>query len=100
MPAVCAENVRDELIRSLYRDESQYDVLLRETDEAAVRRAACAEMHTLLSRALDIVHEVTRCRRCPVAWASADAAPRTPTHRCETFTSLCVRFKCVHIYNV
>lgn len=52
------DNIRDELIRGLYREEEHYDELLRENDDAACRRATCAEMQTLLSSALDILHEV------------------------------------------
>ena len=55
---VCADNVRDELIRTLYRDEARYDTLLQENDDAAARRATCSEMYALLCRALDIVDEV------------------------------------------
>jgi len=50
--------VRDELIRNLYRDESQYPRLLCEHPQVQAKREACVEMHTLLARAMGIVDEV------------------------------------------
>lgn len=52
------ENLQSELVRALYRDETRYDELLKEADDTASRRRACAEMQALLARALEIVHEV------------------------------------------
>lgn len=50
--------MRDELIRNLYRDESQYPRLLCEHPQVQAKREACVEMHTLLARAMGIVDEV------------------------------------------
>jgi|TARA_B110000208_G_C11434406_1_gene308351 dynamin 1-like protein len=51
------ENVQSVLVQRLYRDSS-LEELLRETNDAAQRRKNCAEVQSLLRRALEIVNEV------------------------------------------
>lgn len=51
------ENIQNELVSSLYR-EDKLNELLAETSDIAARRANCYEMRTLLQRALEIVNEV------------------------------------------
>jgi dynamin 1-like protein len=51
------ENIQNELVSSLYREDKLYE-LLAETGDMAVRRSNCDEMRTLLQRALEIVNEV------------------------------------------
>uniref|UniRef100_A0AAV1UHD8 Uncharacterized protein n=1 Tax=Peronospora matthiolae TaxID=2874970 RepID=A0AAV1UHD8_9STRA len=51
------ENIQNELVSSLYREDKLYE-LLAETGDIAVRRSNCDEMRTLLQRALEIVNEV------------------------------------------
>ena len=51
------QNVQNELVSALYREDQLAD-LLRETSDIATRRSTCCEMRTLLQRALEIVNEV------------------------------------------
>ncbi|CAI5745459.1 unnamed protein product [Peronospora destructor] len=51
------ENIQNELVSSLYR-EDKLNELLAETGDIASRRSNCDEMRTLLQRALAIVNEV------------------------------------------
>ncbi|KAF1775047.1 Dynamin-type guanine nucleotide-binding (G) domain [Phytophthora cactorum] len=51
------ENIQNELVSSLYR-EDKLNELLAETGDIAARRSNCDEMRTLLQRALEIVNEV------------------------------------------
>ena len=51
------ENVQNELVSTLYKEEMLTE-LLRETSDIAQRRATCQEMRTLLQRAVEIVNEV------------------------------------------
>ncbi|TYZ60815.1 hypothetical protein PybrP1_012595 [[Pythium] brassicae (nom. inval.)] len=51
------ENVQNELVSALYR-EDKLNELLAETGDIAARRSNCYEMRTLLQRALEIVNEV------------------------------------------
>ncbi|KAJ0398185.1 hypothetical protein P43SY_000554 [Pythium insidiosum] len=51
------ENVQNELVSALYR-EDKLGELLRETGDVAARRSNCHEMRMLLQRALEIVNEV------------------------------------------
>ncbi|KAK1945248.1 Dynamin-A [Phytophthora citrophthora] len=51
------ENIQNELVSSLYRDDKLTE-LLAETGDIAARRSNCDEMRTLLQRALEIVNEV------------------------------------------
>lgn len=51
------ENVQNELVSALYR-EDKLNELLAETGDIASRRSNCYEMRTLLQRALEIVNEV------------------------------------------
>ncbi|CAH0476525.1 unnamed protein product [Peronospora belbahrii] len=51
------ENIQNELVSSLYR-EDKLNELLAETGDIATRRSNCDEMRTLLQRALEIVNEV------------------------------------------
>uniref|UniRef100_K3XBJ4 Dynamin-type G domain-containing protein n=1 Tax=Globisporangium ultimum (strain ATCC 200006 / CBS 805.95 / DAOM BR144) TaxID=431595 RepID=K3XBJ4_GLOUD len=51
------ENVQNELVSALYR-EDKLNELLAETSDIAARRSNCYEMRTLLQRALEIVNEV------------------------------------------
>lgn len=51
------ENIQNELVSSLYR-EDKLSELLAETGDIAARRSNCDEMRTLLQRALEIVNEV------------------------------------------
>jgi dynamin 1-like protein len=51
------ENVQNELVSALYREDKLTE-LLKETGDIAARRGNCYEMRTLLQRALEIVNEV------------------------------------------
>ncbi|KAG9415850.1 Dynamin-1-like protein [Aphanomyces cochlioides] len=51
------DQVQNQLVSSLYKEEKLGE-LLRESGDIASRRANCSEMRTLLSKALDIVNEV------------------------------------------
>lgn len=51
------ENIQNELVSTLYKEDMLTD-LLRETSDIASRRATCQEMRTLLQRAVEIVNEV------------------------------------------
>lgn len=51
------ENVQNELVSALYREDKLVE-LLSETGDIAARRSNCYEMRTLLQRALEIVNEV------------------------------------------
>jgi dynamin 1-like protein len=51
------ENIQNELVSSLYREDKLTE-LLAETGDIAARRNNCDEMRTLLQRALEIVNEV------------------------------------------
>ncbi|ETV97833.1 hypothetical protein H310_09175 [Aphanomyces invadans] len=51
------DQVQNQLVSSLYKEDKLGD-LLRESGDIASRRANCSEMRTLLSKALDIVNEV------------------------------------------
>ncbi|KAL0585757.1 hypothetical protein ABG067_004480 [Albugo candida] len=51
------QNVQNELVSALYREDQLAD-LLQETSDIATRRSTCCEMRTLLQRALEIVNEV------------------------------------------
>ncbi|KAG7391866.1 Dynamin-1-like protein [Phytophthora pseudosyringae] len=51
------ENIQNELVSSLYREDKLTE-LLAETGDIAARRSNCDEMRTLLQRALEIVNEV------------------------------------------
>ncbi len=51
------ENLQNELVKELYREDIMVD-LMRETDDVATRRKACKEMKDLLRRGLEIVNEV------------------------------------------
>lgn len=51
------ENIQNELVSSLYK-EDKLNELLAETSDIAARRSNCYEMRTLLQRALEIVNEV------------------------------------------
>ncbi|RLN21652.1 hypothetical protein BBJ28_00005537 [Nothophytophthora sp. Chile5] len=57
MVAHSKENIQNELVSSLYREDKIAE-LLAETGDIAVRRSNCDEMRTLLQRALEIVNEV------------------------------------------
>lgn len=57
MVANSKENVQNELVSALYR-EDKLNELLAETSDIAARRGNCYEMRTLLQRALEIVNEV------------------------------------------
>ncbi|OWZ06196.1 Dynamin [Phytophthora megakarya] len=51
------ENIQNELVSSLYREDKLTE-LLAETGDIGARRSNCNEMRTLLQRALEIVNEV------------------------------------------
>lgn len=51
------QNIQNELVSSLYK-EDKLPELLREAGDVAARRSNCSEMRTLLQRALEIVNEV------------------------------------------
>ena len=51
------ENLQNELVSSLYKDDAMAEVM-RETPDVARRRAEIQEMRTLLQKALEIVNEV------------------------------------------
>lgn len=57
MVAHSKQNVQNELVSALYR-EDKLNELLAETGDIAARRSNCYEMRTLLQRALEIVNEV------------------------------------------
>ncbi len=51
------ENLQNELVKELYRENIMTD-LMRETEDVATRRKTCREMKDLLRRGLEIVNEV------------------------------------------
>ncbi len=52
-----SRKLQNSLVSSLYKEE-RIPSLMKETDDIAERRKIAMEMHNLLEKAMDILHEV------------------------------------------
>ncbi len=52
-----SRKLQNSLVSSLYKEE-RISSLMKETDDIAERRKIAREMHNLLEKAMDILHEV------------------------------------------
>ncbi len=52
-----SRKLQNSLVSSLYKEE-RIPSLMKETDDIAERRKIAREMHNLLEKAMDILHEV------------------------------------------